>query len=65
MVKSYLTKRQPIPLPEDLAETSVAAMGLPSSEAGQATSAGFSPRRGAFLLTMPSSSICQRLCDVD
>ena len=65
MVKSYLTKRQPIPLPEDLADTSVAGMSLHSSEAAQAaigrilTKAGGLPFSYAVELDLP------RLCDED
>jgi enoyl-CoA hydratase/carnithine racemase len=65
MAKSYLTKRQPIPGPAELMETSGAAGGLMSTEAGQAavvrliTKAGGSPFSHEVELDLP------KLCDVD
>ncbi|MCU1694454.1 MAG: enoyl-CoA hydratase [Mycobacterium sp.] len=65
MAKSYLTKRQPIPGPAELMDTSGAAGGLMSTEAGQAvvvrliTKAGGSPFSHEVELDLP------KLCDVD
>jgi enoyl-CoA hydratase/carnithine racemase len=63
--KSYLTKRQPIPGPAELMDTSSAAGSLMSTEAGQAvvgrliTKAGGSPFSHEVELDLP------KLCDVD
>jgi enoyl-CoA hydratase/carnithine racemase len=65
MAKSYLTKRQPIPLPADLIDTAVAAGSLLSTDAGQAvvarliTKAGGAPFNDKVELDLP------KLCDVD
>jgi enoyl-CoA hydratase/carnithine racemase len=65
MAKSYLTKRRPIPLPADLADTSAAAGSLLSTAAGQAVvarriaKAGGSPFGYEVELDLP------KLCDVD
>jgi enoyl-CoA hydratase/carnithine racemase len=65
LVKSYLTKRQPVPLPEDLAETSVAAMSLPSSEAGQAIIGRILSKAGGLPFDYAVELDLPRLCDVD
>src|SRR5882724_4622405 len=65
MVKSYLTKRQPVPLPEDLAETSVAAMSLPTSEAGQAIIGRILAKAGGLPFDYAVELDLPRLCDVD
>jgi enoyl-CoA hydratase/carnithine racemase len=65
MAKSHITKRQPIPGPADLMDSSAAAGSLLSTEAGQAvvgrliTKAGGSPFSHEVELDLP------KLCDVD
>jgi enoyl-CoA hydratase/carnithine racemase len=65
LVKSYLTKRQPIPLPEDLAETSMAAMSLPMSEAGQAIIGRILSKAGGLPFDYAVELELPRLCDPD
>ncbi|HEX4403043.1 MAG TPA: enoyl-CoA hydratase/isomerase family protein [Galbitalea sp.] len=65
MAKSYLTKRRPIPGPDDVLDTGAAAGGLLSTEAGQAAigrvmvKAGGAPFSREVELDLPG------LCDVD
>jgi enoyl-CoA hydratase/carnithine racemase len=65
LVKSFLTKRQPIPLPEDLAETSMAAMSLPMSEAGQAIIGRILAKAGGLPFDYAVELDLPRLCDPD
>jgi len=65
LVKSYLTKRQPIPRPEDLLETSAAAMSLPSSEAGQAIIGRILAKAGGLPFDYAVELDLPRLCDAD
>jgi len=59
MAKSYLTKRQPIPGPAELMETSGAAGGLMSTEAGQAAVVRLITKAGDPLSATRSNSTCQ------
>jgi enoyl-CoA hydratase/carnithine racemase len=65
MAKSYLTKRQPVPLPADLAETSGAAGGLLSTGAGQAVVGRLMAKAGAVPFSREVELDLPRLCDVD
>jgi len=65
MVKSYLTKRQPIPLPADLADTAAAGMSLHSSEAAQASIARILAKAGGIPFDYAVELDLPRLCDVD
>jgi len=59
MVKSYLTKRQPIPLPEIWPRRPWPRWACRRQKPGTAIIGRILAKAGAFLLTMPSSSICQ------
>jgi enoyl-CoA hydratase/carnithine racemase len=65
MAKSYLTKRQPIPLPADLAETSAAAGSLLSTDAGQAVVGRLIARAGGVPFSNEVELDLPKLCDVD
>jgi putative polyketide hydroxylase len=65
MAKSYLTKRQPIPLPADLAETSAAAGSLLSTAAGQAVVGRLVARAGGVPFSNEVELDLPKLCDVD
>jgi enoyl-CoA hydratase/carnithine racemase len=65
MAKSYLTKRQPIPLPEELADTSAAAMGLQSSGAAQEIIARLIAKAGGIPFSYTAELDLPKLCDVD
>jgi enoyl-CoA hydratase/carnithine racemase len=65
MVKSYLTKRQPIPLPADLADTSAAAGSLLSTDAGQAIVARLIARAGGSPFGYEVELDLPKLCDMD
>jgi enoyl-CoA hydratase/carnithine racemase len=65
MAKSYLTKRQPIPLPADLADTSAAAGSLLSTAAGQAVVARLIAKAGGSPFGYEVELDLPKLCDVD
>ena len=65
MAKSYLTKRQPIPLPADLADTSAAAGSLLSTDAGQAIVARLISKAGGSPFGYEVELDLPKLCDVD
>src|SRR5882757_2446818 len=65
LAKSYLTKRQPIPLPADLADTSAAAGSLLSTDAGQAIVARLISKAGGSPFGYEVELDLPKLCDVD
>ncbi|HET6295729.1 MAG TPA: enoyl-CoA hydratase/isomerase family protein [Kribbella sp.] len=65
MAKSYLTKRQPVPLPADLAEISAAAGGLLSTDAGQAVVGRLIVKAGGVPFSNEVELDLPKLCDVD
>jgi enoyl-CoA hydratase/carnithine racemase len=65
MAKSYLTKRQAIPLPADLADTGAAAGGLLLTDAGQAVVARLMSRAGGVPFDYQVELDLPKLCDVD
>jgi enoyl-CoA hydratase/carnithine racemase len=65
MAKSYLTKRQPIPVAADLAETSAAAGSLLSTDAGQAVVGRLIARAGGVPFSNEVELDLPKLCDVD
>ncbi|HWG64005.1 MAG TPA: enoyl-CoA hydratase/isomerase family protein [Streptosporangiaceae bacterium] len=65
MVKSYLTQRRPIPLPEELAETSDAAMGLQSSDAAQVIITRIISKAGGIPFDYAAELDLPKLCDAD
>jgi enoyl-CoA hydratase/carnithine racemase len=65
MVKSYLTKRLPVPLPDELADTSSAAMGLQFSAAAQEIIGRRISRAGGVPFSYAAELDLPRLCDVD
>jgi enoyl-CoA hydratase/carnithine racemase len=65
LAKRYLTKRQPVPLPADLAETSAAAGGLLSTDAGQAVVGRLMVKAGGVPFSHEVELDLPRLCDVD
>jgi enoyl-CoA hydratase/carnithine racemase len=65
MVKSYLTKRRPIPLPADLADTGAAAGSLLSTEAGQAVVARIMSKAGGVPFDYKVELDLPKLCDAD
>jgi len=64
-VKSYLTKRQPIPSPADLADTSAAAGGLMSADAGKAVVARLIAKAGGASFGYEVELDLPKLCDAD
>ncbi|HEX3679632.1 MAG TPA: enoyl-CoA hydratase/isomerase family protein [Galbitalea sp.] len=64
-VKTYLTKRQPIPRPVDLADTAAAAGSLLSTEAGQAVVARIMAKAGGVPFDYKVELDLPKLCDVD
>lgn len=65
MVKSYLTKRQPIPQPDDLADTSAAGMSLHSSEEAKASIARMLSKAGGLPFSYEVELDLPRLSDPD
>jgi enoyl-CoA hydratase/carnithine racemase len=65
MVKSCLTRRQPIPLPEDLADTSTAGMSLHSSEEAKASIARMLSKAGGIPFSYEVELDLPRLSDPD
>jgi enoyl-CoA hydratase/carnithine racemase len=65
MVKSYLTKRQPIPRPEELIETSDAAMSLQSSDAAQVIITRIISKAGGIPFDYAAELDLPKLCDAD
>jgi enoyl-CoA hydratase/carnithine racemase len=65
MAKSYLTKRQPIPLPADLADSSAAAGDLQSTDAGKAVFARLISKAGGIPFGSEVELDLPRLCDAD
>lgn len=65
MVKSYLTKRQPIPLPADLADSSAAAGRLQSTDAGKAVAARLIAKAGGVPFDFEVELDLPKLCDVE
>jgi enoyl-CoA hydratase/carnithine racemase len=63
--KSYLTKRQPVPLPADLADISAAAGGLLSTDAGQAVVGRLIVKAGGVPFSNEVELDLPKLCDVD
>jgi len=62
-VKSYLTKRQAIPLPADLADIGAVAGGLLSTEAGQAVVARIMAKAGGVPFDYQVELDLPKLCD--
>ncbi|MFF1817655.1 enoyl-CoA hydratase/isomerase family protein [Kribbella sp. NPDC058245] len=65
MAKGYLTKRQPVPLPADLAETSAAAGRLLATDAGQAVVGRLTAKAGGVPFSHEVELDLPKLCDVD
>jgi enoyl-CoA hydratase/carnithine racemase len=65
MAKSCLTKRQAVPLPADLAETSAAAGSLLSTDAGQAVVGRLMIKAGGVPFSKEVELDLPKLCDVD
>jgi enoyl-CoA hydratase/carnithine racemase len=65
MAKSFLTKRMPIPLPDELADTSVAGMSLHSSAAAGASIARIMAKAGGMPFSRAVELELPRLCDPD
>jgi enoyl-CoA hydratase/carnithine racemase len=65
LVKSYLTKRQPVPLPEDLADTAAAVMTLHSSDEVQASIARVLAKAGGIPFSHAVELDLPRLYDAD
>src|SRR5882672_1731915 len=65
MVKSYLTKRQPIPSSADLADTPASAGGLLSADAGKAAIARIIAKAGGASFGYEVELDLPKLCDVD
>jgi len=65
MAKSYLTKRQPIPLPADLADSSAAASRLLSADAGKAVAARLIAKAGGVPFDYEVELDLPKLCDVE
>jgi enoyl-CoA hydratase/carnithine racemase len=64
-VKSYLTKRQAIPLPGELAEIGIVAGNLLSTDAGQAVVARIMTKAGGVPFDYQVELDLPRLCDAD
>ena len=65
MVKQYLTRRQPIPLPDELADTSAAGMRLHTSGAAQASIGRILAKAGGIPFDYAVELDLPRLCDAD
>jgi enoyl-CoA hydratase/carnithine racemase len=63
MVKSYLTKRQAIPLPADLADIGAAAGSLLSTDAGQAVVGRIMAKAGGVPFDYQTELDLPKLCD--
>jgi enoyl-CoA hydratase/carnithine racemase len=64
-VKSYLTKRQAIPLPGDLTEIGTVAGNLLATDAGQAVVARIMTKAGGVPFDYQVELDLPRLCDAD